>query len=505
MAPCPIDIPLAPAQAPGWSGPVPTAVPGPESAPAPPRGGAVMPPGGSSFAPITWIATPAHRQSLPQAAPFVGTPTTWDVALPGALPQQSPHGGRDARSDSRGARPRAVLGTVVACLVSAFCTLCATSFAYSAAQDTGRSVVGPYLGLLAAVIIAAGLVWRARYPVAVCLGTALLAFALPLDAFATLLSLTWVIARRPRIDAWVCGAVATLATGVSLARDAVRHGSDQLFSTTDAAGVRTSLEPRGYVVLGVALVAIAVATGLARRYSEQARAAKEATEVQVRASQEQARVADELRTELSRQEERDLIAREMHDTVAHHLSLVSLQAAALEATANRPETDVPAAARSMREAAHSALEEMRALVTSLRDATTATDLGRTPALADLPRLVDDARQAGADVSAMLFVADQQKAPATLTRAVYRIVQESLTNALRHAPGSRVEVDVRAGHGAGVDIAVRNRVTAPLAAVTAGGAGLRGMDERARALGGTFAAGPIDGCFVVRAHLPWEMA
>lgn len=391
-----------------------------------------------------------------------------------------------------------MLGTIGACLVATCSSLVAAAFAGNAAASAGHSQLPAVLAMLAGVVAAVALVWRAKFPIEVCLGTSLLALVLPLDAFAPLLSLTWVIARRQRNEAVGCGIAAGLATGLSLWRDAVRSGSDVIFSTTDTAGNRSYLDAQGYVVLGVLLVAVAVAAGLARRYAERSKTASGAAEASARA-------AAELRTELSRQEERDLIAREMHDTVAHHLSLVSLQAAALEATAGV--ADVPAAARSMRDSAHRALEEMRTLVASLRDASTATEPGPAPQLAELPRLVDDARAAGADISATLFVADQSEAPAALTRAVYRIVQESLTNALKHAPGARVEVDVRAGRGPGVDVVVRNRFVAmPGApAVPGGGAGLRGMAERARALGGTFQAGPAGGWFVVQAHLPWAGA
>lgn len=393
-----------------------------------------------------------------------------------------------------------MLGTIGACLVAACSSMVAAAFAGTAAESAGHGQLLAVLAMLAGVLAAVALVWRAKFPIEVCLGTSVLALVLPLDAFAPLLSLTWVIARRQRNEAVGCGIAAALATGLSLWRDAVRSGSDVIFSTTDTAGNRSYLDAQGYVVLGVLLVAVAVAAGLARRYAERSKTASGAAEASARA-------AAELRTELSRQEERDLIAREMHDTVAHHLSLVSLQAAALEATAGSPVADVPAAARSMRDSAHRALEEMRTLVASLRDASTATEPGPAPQLAELPRLVDDARAAGADISATLFVADQSAAPAALTRAVYRIVQESLTNALKHAPGARAEVDVRASRGSGVDVVVRNRFVAmPGApAVPGGGAGLRGMAERARALGGTFQAGPAGGWFVVRAHLPWAGA
>jgi len=410
---------------------------------------------------------------------------------------------RDVMEDPRDTRIRAVLGTVGACLVSAFSSLVAVSYAGNAATQVGASQLLPVLGMLAALAVAVSLAWRRRHPVQVCLGTALTAVVLPLDAFAPLLALTWVIARRPRNEALGCGAAAAVATGVSLWRDAARPVTHQFFTGTAADGSSTYLTAGGYVALGTLLLAIAVAVGLARRNAERARAA-------TGVAADSARTVVELRGELSRQEERDLVAREMHDSVAHGLSLVSLQASALEATAGDPGADVPAAARSIRDSAHRALEEMRVLVASLRDASTAgAGPGPAPAFAELPRLIDEARAAGAAVSATLFVSDQHQAPAVLTRAVYRIVQESLTNALKHAPGAPVEVDVRAGSGTGVDVVVRNRIgpaqaaQAPQAAAVPGaGAGVRGMAERVQALGGTFAAGPADGWFVVHAQLPW---
>ncbi len=446
------------------------------------------------------------RGVSPAAAVPPGVPFAASVGGPG--PHVAPPGGwapvppprprsvwRGVFTDERDRRLRSVLGTIGAVLTAALSSMVAVAFAGNGAQATGTSPWPAVAGMFAGVAGAVALVWRARFPTAVCAGTALLALALPLDAFAPLLALTWVVARRPWAEAAGAGAVAALATGVSLWRDAARDGDDVIFSSADQAGQRSYLSPVGYVTLGVVLFACAVAVGVARRYAERAR---QATGV----AQEHARTAAALRTELSRQEERELIAREMHDTVAHHLSLVSLHASALEATAGGPGTDVPAAARSMRDSAHRALEEMRTLVASLRDRA-GPEPGPAPQLAELPRLVDEARRAGADVSATLFVSDEAEAPPALTRAVYRIVQESLTNALKHAPGARVDVDVRAGPTAGVDVSVRNRLPAtPPVGVPGGGAGLLGMRERAEALGGTFEARDADGWFGVHVHLPW---
>ena len=157
---------------------------------------------------------------------------------------------------------------------------------------------------------------------------------------------------------------------------------------------------------------------------------------------------------LFRSDERELIAREMHDTVAHNLSVMSLQASALEVTTDDP--DVADAARTMRSSAHRALDEMRALITSLREGSEQYT-GSAPALGDLAALLDDARSSGVDLAATVFVSDADSAPPALTRAVYRVVQEALTNVMKHAPGARADVDVRARPGDGVDLTDRKSV------------------------------------------------
>src|SRR5690625_4308643 len=114
----------------------------------------------------------------------------------------------------------------------------------------------------------------------------------------------------------------------------------------------------------------------------------------------------------------------------------------------------------MRTSAHKALEEMRTLITNLRELSgsphpTGTDRG----LDELPALVEDARSAGAVIAPTIYITGAEQAPLTLTRAVYRIVQESLTNALKHAPGAPVLLDVRAAPGRGVQITVTNPLPA----------------------------------------------
>jgi signal transduction histidine kinase len=201
-------------------------------------------------------------------------------------------------------------------------------------------------------------------------------------------------------------------------------------------------------------------------------------------------------------EERTRIARELHDVVAHHMSLVAVRAeTAPFRLGGLPE---PAAAEfsALAGAAREALADMRQLLGVLRQDQPA-ERAPQPRLADLPVLVDAARRAGACVELSLPPALEQVPPGVAVCA-YRIVQESLSNAGQHAPGAPVTVSV--GRQAGT-LVLRvasgpARPGDPAAAPGRPGHGLTGMLERVALLGGTLSVGPApDGCFVVSAVLP----
>jgi signal transduction histidine kinase len=201
-------------------------------------------------------------------------------------------------------------------------------------------------------------------------------------------------------------------------------------------------------------------------------------------------------------EERTRIARELHDVVAHHMSLIAVRAE----TAPYRLTGLPESARaefsSLSEVAREALTEMRRLLGVLRHAQPAA-LAPQPQLADLPVLVDAARQAGVSVELSLPPAPG-RVPAGVGLCAYRIVQESLSNASQHAPGAPVNVSVT--HDSGV---ILLRVAngpgghpAPSGNEHRPGHGLTGMHERVALLGGSLSAGPAPGGgFVVSAVLP----
>jgi len=205
-------------------------------------------------------------------------------------------------------------------------------------------------------------------------------------------------------------------------------------------------------------------------------------------------------------EERARIARELHDVVAHHMSMIAVQAE----TAPYRIKDLPDSAQAefagLSQSAREAPTEMRRLLGVLRDDNSnrpggGSERAPQPDLQDVPDLVASARRAGARVT-LDMPEISAKIPPGVGLAAYRIVQESLSNAGRHAPGARISVVVEEDH-ASVLLKIRNEPAAagqPHADGT--GHGLTGMRERAALLGGELAAGPeADGGFAVRATLP----
>jgi len=196
--------------------------------------------------------------------------------------------------------------------------------------------------------------------------------------------------------------------------------------------------------------------------------------------------------------ERNRIARDMHDVVAHSLAVVIAQAdGARYAAAADPQaaTDALGAISST---ARSALSDVRMLLTQLRH--NQAD-GPQPTIADLEQLYAQVRAAGVDLRVDIDPAPLHEPPAAAQLAVYRILQEALTNALRHGGGGPVDVGL-AWHPDRVQLTVRNPAPDSSPAVGDGrGHGLIGMRERAQLVGGTFDAGVAEGEFVVTATVP----
>ena len=200
-------------------------------------------------------------------------------------------------------------------------------------------------------------------------------------------------------------------------------------------------------------------------------------------------------------EERMRIAREVHDVVGHALVAITLQARAGLRRLQRSPERAGQALREIETVASRALEETRTAVATIRSGTDATALQPPPNLADLPGLVES--MSGPELEMHLVIDPAaHELPARLQAAAYRIVQESLSNAAKHARPARA--DVRITNADGV-VTVEVADDSPAAGPAAGeGSGLRGMRERAEQLGGSLEAGPTaDRGWRVRARLPVE--
>ncbi len=205
-------------------------------------------------------------------------------------------------------------------------------------------------------------------------------------------------------------------------------------------------------------------------------------------------------------EERTRIARELHDVVAHHMSLIAVQAETVPYRLSNLPEPVRAEFGSLSAAAREALADMRRLLGVLRHDERhdePPDRAPQPQLEDLPVLVDAARRAGVSV-ALAAPGALDQVPAGVGLCAYRIVQESLSNAGQHAPGAAVTVCVDQD-GSAVLVRIANGAGEPGEASGHGdspGHGLTGMRERVALLGGSMSAGPgPDGGFVVSAVLP----
>ncbi|MEU4336958.1 histidine kinase [Micromonospora lupini] len=219
----------------------------------------------------------------------------------------------------------------------------------------------------------------------------------------------------------------------------------------------------------------------------------------LRQAERRADEAERTREETARRradEERLHIARELHDSLTHQISIIKVQAEVAVHLARRRGDAVPEALLAIREAGREASRELRATLEALRDD------GRNPprGLAHLPELVERARLAGLDTT-LTVEGERQTVPAAVDRTAYRIVQESLTNVARHAAAATASVRVDYRPDA-LAIRVDDDGGATLATAPTPGVGLLGMRERVTALGGRLHAAPRDeGGFTVRAELP----
>ncbi|TKK86592.1 sensor histidine kinase [Herbidospora galbida] len=332
-----------------------------------------------------------------------------------------------------------------------------------------------YLDQVLAVAGCAAVWWRRRHPTGLAVIMVVVSAWSELIAGATIVALFNVAVHRPpRVTGGVFGlSVLSCVVFVVLRPDPADPGA-------------------AVFLLGSSIYGMATGWGMVIHHRRQLaasrrdREAQMATEVRLRAEQAQLQA-------------RETIAREMHDVLGHRLSLLSVHAGALEFRPDAPPEDVARAAKIIRESAHLALQDLRDVIGVLR--APVRELPQ-PTLAEVGRLTEESARAGMRVTLTEKV--DGEVPGLTGRTGYRIVQEGLTNARKHAPGADVEVSVTGAPEAGLTIEVRNtRPSGEPAADRPGGQGLAGLAERVALAGGTLThGGRPDGGWALTAWLPW---
>lgn len=264
---------------------------------------------------------------------------------------------------------------------------------------------------------------------------------------------------------------------------------------------QTPADPQGIADTVVPWIVAALALALFAGLLAFRRASAAVQQSQAVAATEHRR-AEQLGEQVARQAERERIARDLHDGLGHRLSAAALTLGVLEAQATAGVAPDPAKARIAREQVHAALEDVRGVVGGLR-----ADTGEAPLTAASMRLVgkllQDLRSAGHRIDAYVMVEGADRIGASLDAAAYRILQEALTNAMKHAPGLPISVYVDAAPERGVRIRVTNPLATAGAGVPGSRSGILGVRERATAVGGTAWIGPHAGSFLVDVQLPWQ--
>ncbi|ANS68662.1 putative two-component system sensor kinase [Streptomyces lincolnensis] len=323
------------------------------------------------------------------------------------------------------------------------------------------------------------LVWRRRFPLTVAVTVTIASTASALASGAALVALVSISTRRRPVEIGIAALTLVIASPVI----------GGLYPVRTAPGLVW------YQLAFPALIAgIAVATGMAIG----------ARRVEVRTLRDRAESAEReqsARAAQARALERNRIAREMHDVLAHRISLVAMQAGVLDHRRDLTAEENRVLVRGIADGSHQALEELRDVLGVLR-----ADPGRPeppqPSLDRVPELVDDARASGLDVTLTTTVPGTP--PDVVGRTCYRIVQEGLTNAAKHAPGAHVHITLAGTAGDTLDVGVRNApATTAIAPPPASGFGLLGLCERITLAGGELRHHPTpDNGYVLTARLPW---
>lgn len=455
-------------------------------------------------------------------------------------------------------RPRRTVRIVVRILVGSLAWIIGVPLSFFALlafppafDDTGMvSTLGVLLGLLAAFLWFSVFARHRWSWIPFAIG-AVLAAAWG-DGTLMLIGMFHLIVRSPRRQAMTATAIGALLIAVGVVRLCLQSPAHNPFGIlflsdpNQIPGVDGSLPAEESVfgmnmltvIAGLMGLAISLGFGFLLRRTYRMRAVESF-------AKRQSQRSENLSAELARTSERELLARELHDTLSHRLSVISLHSGALE-VGGKDDPGVASTASALRREAHASLEDLRHLVGGVREGTLA-DAGpqkeqATPpsltSMRSIPQLVASVQATGTIIRPSIVIQDVESAPAVLDRAVYRILQESLTNAMKHAPGAPVTLGVTVSADLGARVVVANpappsaqrfhppRNTAaevgpgippyptsaprvgpanpggqqPLSS-TGSGAGIVGIRERVAVLGGEVFVGVRDGSFLVDVTLP----
>lgn len=474
--------------------------------------------------PMAAAATQQHRQAWGQPPPTAQRPPAHPA--PGGLGPGAPALG-DSCLRRRILAALTTIGAIALSLLGSIASL-GSEWNDDTALGLGHSGA-QMLELLVSFSLVIAVTVRRRAPLALVLCSALAGIILGLDttvgliASVTLISHTppWREHRHRALTAY--GALAALAIGTAMAvhHDAVRapRGNSVLglfvFPDPDPALSRGVIHWPIQALTTCLILSLPLTIGIIlaarRRETRAAAQAAQAHAQRVRAEQEAkqaTRTTEVLIDQVEMREERERIAHEVHDGLGHRLSLLAMQAGILEASAD-PAT--AQAAQAVRQGSQEAMDELRSLLEVLREPSKRASLGESaPSLAELSGVVDSMVEVGTPLSSSIILDRPAQASAVLSHAVYRIVQECLTNASKHAPGELIRLRLEGGPETGIRLRCSNRmsrapVDAPVEPPGNGqGSGLRGMAQRVHICRGTFRAGPSpQGEFVVEADIPWE--
>jgi signal transduction histidine kinase len=343
-------------------------------------------------------------------------------------------------------------------------------------HDRGWFALDLTLGVAGLVLVA----WRRRAPVSIALILNVFSVVSGSVSGPATLALVSLATRRQWSEIVPVGLVGLAASIVMVRLDPTGDGEPWQLTTP----------------LVAAVIAITIGWGMylgsRRELLANLRERAETTE-----SEQAARIAQ------ARTAERTRIAREMHDVLAHRISMVTMHAGALSYREDLSPEQVRETADIIQANSHQALVELRQVLGVLREDPGDADPERPqPSAVDLASLLEDARSSGMNVVSELGPVEQ--IPDSLGRTAFRVVQEGLTNARKHAPDTLVSVDLSGGPDDGLTITVRNplRIGGQLD-VPDSGLGLVGLAERAALVGGRLRHGVTSGReFKLTAWLPW---